>query len=685
MALNNSISTEVRLNGSLIYSINEPAGRSATVFVAAADANERIKAHADYVCDGTIDDLDIQAAIDSLPATGGKIVLIGGTFTKSRLAGISIPSNVEIEIQGELRYLANVGAGAVMFVNSDSVGGNHSIYIHGGGKLNGNRANQSTGTQRGIVFTNVANSKIDIEMSGFTDIAVTTTGCSNISCVNRSYPYVNPLEKILPLQSYFLHHKNVSIIDPIDNNDGWTSGSTHVVWSTTEMAFGNSCVKMYPTIGTPGLCTISKTFSPALKVDPSYAYGTMLKVEGQQYLTFNVKISFSDGAHTVTMDKMTHNFYANDVNKGLNVWRVFADTVEKYKDAADYSSMNWDAITSVSITVYNSSWQTKDWYTYVDGLIQAKPLFPQGAVIISMDDGPVSAFTGAMPILGKYGFPGVVYVIPSQIGVGQYTLTLDQLRKCYEAGWEVSNHTWSHTPLAANKSIGLMEEEVLKAQSWIIEQGFGERAVSFAYPLGVITPNGSSVVHNHLYISRFTPQTEASKPYTPLPLFNPYCIIPFYPGVSDANMAAMKTAVDNAKRYHCCINFYLHGVEAGSTEITTITPEGFEEFIDYIAVSGVKVLTYAELVRMIKNNETDDSKLINSGSSIITGGSTNVSVTHGLANIPKTVQITLTSSLGNASIIYVSDKNIDNDKTKFQVSVDFDPGVNVTFDWIARI
>lgn len=680
MVLNNLISTEFRLNGNLIYAINGPAGRGAAIFVAAADADERIKAQADYVCDGTTDDLDIQAAIDSLPAAGGKIVLIGGTFIKSRPAGISIPSNVEIEIQGELKYVANVGAGAVMFVNSDSIAGNCGIHIHGSGRLNGNRANQSTGNQSGIVFTNVIDSKVDIELSWFTDLAVVCNGGGNIKVINRLYPYVNPVGRIPSLLGDFLKHKNVSIIDPIDNNDGWTAGDFYVVWEASNMVIGNSHVKMYPTVGQPGTCTISKTFSPALKIDPSYAYGTLLKLGVVQNSGFNVTISFSDGSHTVTMDKITQNFAIGEANSGVGEWRVFMDTVAKYRNSPDYAAMNWTSVTSVSITIVSKSWNTKDWYTYVDGFIQAKPLFPQGAVIISMDDGSSSVRTDALPILNKYGFPGVTYVIPTTIGVSQYSMTLDQLNECYKFGWEVSNHTWAHTNLLKSP-IGLVEEEVLRAQSWLIEHGFGERAVSLAYPYGNIGKPAIDFVHKHLYISRFTPQPNMSDPYTPLPMFNPYCINIFYPGVSNTNLAAMKAGVDKAKRYKCCLSYYLHKIGPDGD----ITKENFEEFVDYIAASGVKVTTYAELVRMIENNESDDSKLTNSGSSTIISGSTSINVTHGLAGVPKTVQITLASPLGNASTIYVSGKDIANDETKFQVSVNVDPGTDVVFDWTACI
>jgi parallel beta-helix repeat protein len=48
--------------------------------VAASDASAEARASADYVCDGTNDEVQIQAAIDALGSTGGKVILSAGNF-----------------------------------------------------------------------------------------------------------------------------------------------------------------------------------------------------------------------------------------------------------------------------------------------------------------------------------------------------------------------------------------------------------------------------------------------------------------------------------------------------------------------------------------------------------------------------------------------------------------------------
>jgi len=60
--------------------IGERRVRTATFVVAASDSMVQDKAMADYVCDGVNDHVEIQAALDALPATGGEVKLLDGAY-----------------------------------------------------------------------------------------------------------------------------------------------------------------------------------------------------------------------------------------------------------------------------------------------------------------------------------------------------------------------------------------------------------------------------------------------------------------------------------------------------------------------------------------------------------------------------------------------------------------------------
>ena len=80
--------------------------RSATIIVAASDSLD--KGRADYVCDGVADQVEIITAIDNLPAGGGKVVLLEGTYKINDTIGIN-KANVTIEGQGKNTKIKETG------------------------------------------------------------------------------------------------------------------------------------------------------------------------------------------------------------------------------------------------------------------------------------------------------------------------------------------------------------------------------------------------------------------------------------------------------------------------------------------------------------------------------------------------------------------------------------------------
>ncbi len=88
--------------------------------MAASDTSSAGKVQADYVCDGTADDVQINAAIAALPASGGSVKLLEGTYNISStiningvsdvsLSGVGYSTNITAPSSGELRYMLSIG------------------------------------------------------------------------------------------------------------------------------------------------------------------------------------------------------------------------------------------------------------------------------------------------------------------------------------------------------------------------------------------------------------------------------------------------------------------------------------------------------------------------------------------------------------------------------------------------
>lgn len=125
---------------------------ASTLMVAANNALPSSKVKADYVCSGTADDVDIQAAIDELGSTGGTISLSEGTFNISTT--LLMDSIVTLEGQGvgsTILYLSNGANCDVMrsrnfltLTGTDSQLGERMVCVRNL-MIDGNKANNTSG------------------------------------------------------------------------------------------------------------------------------------------------------------------------------------------------------------------------------------------------------------------------------------------------------------------------------------------------------------------------------------------------------------------------------------------------------------------------------------------------------------------------------------------------------------
>jgi len=91
--------------------------RAATKVVAASNSLDTSKAQADYVCDGTNDEVEIQAAIDALGGVGGRVLLLEGKYNIANT--IVLRSSVSLEGIGWGAVEEKLGWGTVLTLGAD--------------------------------------------------------------------------------------------------------------------------------------------------------------------------------------------------------------------------------------------------------------------------------------------------------------------------------------------------------------------------------------------------------------------------------------------------------------------------------------------------------------------------------------------------------------------------------------
>lgn len=115
-------------------------------------------------------------------------------------------------------------------------------------------------------------------------------------------------------------------------------------------------------------------------------------------------------------------------------------------------------------------------------------------VMITFDDGYVDNYTNAFPILKKYDFKAIIYLV-SHLNYNKwdvdniqnpekefYMMNRGQIKEMQEWGIEFGGHTKTHVKLSR------VDPEVAKSEiiesTEILEELLGERMLSFAYPYG---------------------------------------------------------------------------------------------------------------------------------------------------------------------------------------------------------
>jgi peptidoglycan/xylan/chitin deacetylase (PgdA/CDA1 family) len=105
---------------------------------------------------------------------------------------------------------------------------------------------------------------------------------------------------------------------------------------------------------------------------------------------------------------------------------------------------------------------------------------PERPVVLTFDDGYLSHYTRARPVLRKLGWPGVLFLALHNLGPGG--ITTHQVKSLIANGWEVDSHTISHPDLPSLPDAQLREE--LTASRAQIKRRFGQPADFFCYPAG---------------------------------------------------------------------------------------------------------------------------------------------------------------------------------------------------------
>ena len=105
---------------------------------------------------------------------------------------------------------------------------------------------------------------------------------------------------------------------------------------------------------------------------------------------------------------------------------------------------------------------------------------PSSMITFTFDDGCLSTYTRAFPILEKYSYPATAFIITSAVGEPGY-MTIEQILDLVNNGWEIGSHTVSHADLT-QLSDGQLSYELLESKQYL--ESFGLKVENFSSPYG---------------------------------------------------------------------------------------------------------------------------------------------------------------------------------------------------------
>ncbi|WP_156027739.1 polysaccharide deacetylase family protein [Candidatus Solirubrobacter pratensis] len=106
---------------------------------------------------------------------------------------------------------------------------------------------------------------------------------------------------------------------------------------------------------------------------------------------------------------------------------------------------------------------------------------PRRPVVVSFDDGYLSDYTHARPVLRRLQWPGVLNLEVNNLG--KDGITEHQVRSLIANGWEIDSHTLTHPDLTTVGDAQLREELVGSRRE--IRKRFGSHTAEFfCYPAG---------------------------------------------------------------------------------------------------------------------------------------------------------------------------------------------------------
>ncbi len=142
---------------------------------------------------------------------------------------------------------------------------------------------------------------------------------------------------------------------------------------------------------------------------------------------------------------------------------------------------------------------------------QGKKSIPDKSILITIDDGWLSVYQDAYPVLKEFGYPFTVYLYTNYIDVGGRSMKSTMIKEMMKHGCTIGSHSVSHPRPSVFKKYQKQGEDEFNAfilneftkSKDLLEAKFSQEIITYVYPGGYHEPEmleiADQVGYQHLF------------------------------------------------------------------------------------------------------------------------------------------------------------------------------------------
>jgi len=130
---------------------------------------------------------------------------------------------------------------------------------------------------------------------------------------------------------------------------------------------------------------------------------------------------------------------------------------------------------------------------------------PEKPVMLTFDDTDIDQYTVAWPVMKKYGFKGVFFIMTVSLGRPNY-MSREQVKELSESGNEIGSHTWDHRNVKQYQEADWATK--IEKPTRQLEAITGKPVKFFAYPFGLWKPEAIPQLKKRGFVAAFQLATQ---------------------------------------------------------------------------------------------------------------------------------------------------------------------------------